>query len=210
MDNFNKLQADILNQGLKDNPHLRPHVVPIINNQLNTIQKESVIKAVNEVYSRVIIMDRSLTTFMDELLEIIGNWKNNPEFKDGLDLMAGSLIESLIYLNNVVGVDGLKRTVVFYMKSIIQENQCVSLYIPFKGNLKTIYFSSPTPPEEDVIGELKVGDRVFEIILPTNENLVVKDIEGTLDNELCEFTIKSGGEGLKNVNASLDFIQINS
>lgn len=207
MDNFTKLQAEILNQGLKDNPLLRPHVIPILNNQLNGVQKDSVIKAINEVLSRVNIIDNSLNTFMGELLEIIGNWKNSPELKDNLDLMAGTLIESLIYLNNVVGADGLKRTVVFYVEKYRGTEKSIEIFVPYKGELSKLYLSIPKPSLNDIIGKLTVDENVFDITLPAGERFVVIGIEGTIDNSNCTFTIISGEEELEGINASLDFIQ---
>ena len=204
---MDRLQADILNQGLKENSYLRPHSIPILNNQLNTIQKDSIIKAINELHMKMSIVDRSISNFMSELLEIIGNWKNNPDLKDGLNLMAGSLIESLIYLHNLVGVGGLKRTAVFYVQKYIGVERFVEIFIPYKGRMDRLYLSIPRSSTEDLSCILTIGEKSFEITLPAGESMVYLDLDGIVNNESVKLTVLNGEVGLEGINASLDFIQ---
>lgn len=144
-------------------------------------------------------LEGSLDLLINELTEILGDWRNDEEYKE-------KLTGSIRHITEVIGVKGLRRTIVFYMDSFFNEEKSIGLYVPYKGEIDKLYVSIPEAITEDLIMKLNIDGVVEDITLPTGDEFVEVDMDGYIENSKCIFTVISGGE-LKGINASLDFIQ---
>ncbi|SNS21625.1 hypothetical protein SAMN05446037_100665 [Anaerovirgula multivorans] len=100
----------------------------------------------------------------------------------------------------------IKKTAVFYIKQITQENHTVSLYIPYKGTLKTMYVSFPKPFDIDlVVVLLKGGGTLETITVPVGATFAQASLTGSLDFESLQVNA-NGSLGSADISICVDFM----
>jgi len=93
-EDIDKLQSSVLDKTTGDNTWLAPHAIPTLARNLNTSNKR-VIKAINELLSRIDSLDDSTIDIAATYDKLIGDTKENPQLEDDLLKMAPHIIDAL-------------------------------------------------------------------------------------------------------------------
>lgn len=93
-EDIDKLQSSVLDKTTGDNTWLAPHAIPALARNLNTSNKR-VIKAINELLSRIDSLDDSTIDIAATYDKLIGDTKENPQLEDDLLKMAPHIIDAL-------------------------------------------------------------------------------------------------------------------
>lgn len=112
------------------------------------------------------------------------------------------------FMTEKIPQEVLKKTAVFYIKQLSKQDQTVSLFIPYKGVLKSMFVSLSSPSGEDTLIDLIKGEGVEgHISVPggsISDSLV---LEGVVDYE--PLSISVNGELMQeNISVCVDILPV--
>lgn len=98
------IQSKILNGNINDNTNLPFSAVPILNAKLKTTEKQSLIKAVNELVSTLSSTSSTAFAYINQLVPIIGDWTTTPELKTNMEAIGANILACIKILNDKLGM----------------------------------------------------------------------------------------------------------
>lgn len=95
-----QLQAKLLNEGVSSNTNLPSSPVPALNAKLKTTEKNSIIKAINELVSSLSSTSTTAFSYINQLIPIIGDWVDTPELKTQMEAVGANILTCIKNIND--------------------------------------------------------------------------------------------------------------
>lgn len=93
-------QAQIINGNIQDNPNLPSSAVPVLNAKLKTNEKQSLIKAINEIFASLATTSSTAFAYINQIIPIIGDWVSDPTLKTEMEKIGPNILSSIKALND--------------------------------------------------------------------------------------------------------------
>lgn len=156
---LNQRQLDILWDSLSDNSLLGYSPIAALNKQLTTTNK-SVIKAINELVTRLVQAESTVSTFSTEFASIIGNAKTEPELVTNLKKIDENVLKSIYKLYLEIGdAEDISHLGDNVKAAILEVDSAVK---SLTTRVDTI---------EDILDDIETKDKI--ILNPSNPNEII-------------------------------------
>lgn len=94
------VQAQTINGNINDNPNLPSSAVPALNAKLKTNEKQSLIKAINEIFNSLASTSDTAFAYINQIIPIIGDWVSDPTLKEEMEKIGPNILASLKAIND--------------------------------------------------------------------------------------------------------------
>ena len=93
-------QAQIVNGNIQDNPNLPSSPVPALNAKLKTNEKQSLIKAINEIFASLATTSSTAFAYINQIIPVIGDWVSDPTLKTEMEKIGPNILSAIKALND--------------------------------------------------------------------------------------------------------------